>query len=348
MQIFRRAGSTRAGRADADGPVAPQARDARLPGLDAAKGVAIVLVVLIHAAPPAPDWWVYGMVNGVARLAVPVFIAITGFLMGARNASRDKVRSYFFTFLRLHLLYGAFYWAVAAVFTGRTGAGSLHEMLLHFYAYSYPGQFYFFILLQLFFLLSWIPPRVCAARPALVAGLATTLLAVAFLRWSAEQPPTAGPLWLAERLGEAGFWVWLHFLVLGVFLGAHPKVLPRLPAAFALVALGVLLAAFDVPGMDPGHAERRPYARLSIVAGATPVILALPALARLRAPRWIQALGRESFGVFVLNPFVLRVLAIALGPRDGLALSLAHAALATALAFALARLGRRFVPMAVP
>ena len=56
-----------------------QASDARLPGLDAVKAAAISLVVLIHAAPPGPEWYDRHVVGGAARLGVPGFLLVTGY-----------------------------------------------------------------------------------------------------------------------------------------------------------------------------------------------------------------------------------------------------------------------------
>ena len=63
----------------------------RLAGLDALKGVSILMVVLIHAVPEGPDWYQDHVVNGIARLAVPSFLIVTGFLNGLMGSSRAKL-----------------------------------------------------------------------------------------------------------------------------------------------------------------------------------------------------------------------------------------------------------------
>ena len=132
----------------------------RLPGLDALKGIAIIGVVVIHAAPnDAPGYLDY-VVGGVARLAVPLFLIISGFLIGSRRPSRAKAFLYFRKFLRLHILYGALYWVVQPLSGASYAPVTLKSALMHFAAFSYAGQFFLFALTQIYFILAvFVPER---------------------------------------------------------------------------------------------------------------------------------------------------------------------------------------------
>ncbi len=74
------------------------------------------------------------------------------------------------------------------------------------------------------------------------------------------------------------------------------------------------------------------------------MIIALPALARAKMPRWLVALGRESFGVFVFNPAALDLLNAGFGRPDSLGDSWLYAGIATAGSYAIAKALRRLAP----
>ena len=74
------------------------------------------------------------------------------------------------------------------------------------------------------------------------------------------------------------------------------------------------------------------------------LILSLPGLARFTAPNWLLVLGRRSFGVFVLNPALLYVVAQIAAPPVGWPETLVQAAVAVLAAYVLTPLFERFLP----
>jgi peptidoglycan/LPS O-acetylase OafA/YrhL len=62
----------------------------------------------------------------------------------------------------------------------------------------------------------------------------------------------------------------------------------------------------------------------------------------------LEALGRESFGIFVFNPVLLGVLRIAGGGITTLARSWLYLAATLVIAYGLARLLRKRIPFAFP
>jgi peptidoglycan/LPS O-acetylase OafA/YrhL len=321
----------------------------RLRGLDALKGLAIVGVVAIHAQPTDSPSYHAHVVNGVARLAVPLFLMVTGFLIGAGGTTRAKLALYFRKFLRLHLLYGAFYFAVRPIRGAPFFPITAGSVLAAFYAYSYPGQFYLLALTQIYFVLAYVvPERWHRSTVLLLASLALAAVTVELAERSfdaPEIPPALSSYW------EASPFLWLFPCCLGMWMGARfagsPAVGAVQSAALALAAAGV--AALDLPATGrEGHENNFGYARWSIVLATGLLGLGLPWAARsLRLPG-VEALGRESFGIFVLNPLILDVLEIPFGAPADVSVSLLFVAVALAIAVPASRALRRWAPFAFP
>jgi surface polysaccharide O-acyltransferase-like enzyme len=324
--------------------------DTRLAGLDAVKAVAISLVVLIHAAPPRPAWYQEHVIEGAARLGVPAFLLVTGFLAGSRSWSRRRLLLGCGRFLRLHVLWSLFYWGVSVLRDGPPERLTWKSALLHFGEGSWAGQFYFVVVVQIFLLAALLPEAawrqpvvVAASAAAALAGMAllgagTSLGAELGLGEWAARPLTAG----------SAVWHWFYYFSLGAWLGetARDPVrrLPSLPGwgTAALIGAGVLIAAAAWPGSATAPAPGlAPYARLPILLGATLVGLALPSLASRAAPRALLRLGAETFGVFVLNPAILSLWNGLAGAATSLPGSWLRAAATVAVAAPVASLLRR-------
>lgn len=296
--------------------------DIRLPGLDAVKATAIALVVLIHAAPEGPAWYDRHVVEGTLRLGVPAFLLVTGFLAGLRAWSRRRLAAGCLRFLRLHVIWGLFHWAVSILRDGLPERLGWKAALLHFGEASWAGQFYFVVLVQVFFVAGVLLPEGAWRRPAAVGASAVAALGGFALLGAA--PGLAGELglspWAARpfTIGSA-VWLWFYYFAFGAWLGGQARDgsgrLSRLDgrSAAALVGAAALVAAAGWPSpaaLAPSH----PYARLPILLGATLIGLALPSLARRQVPRWIGRIGTETFGVFVLNPAILSLFGGSTGP----------------------------------
>jgi uncharacterized membrane protein YeiB len=86
------------------------------------------------------------------------------------------------------------------------------------------------------------------------------------------------------------------------------------------------------------------YLRPRIYLATTLVALALPSIARSRFGRWLPSVGRDSFGIFVLNPAILTVLFATIGAPGEPTTSLLLAGATLAISQPLARQMRLRVP----
>ena len=324
----------------------------RLAGLDNLKGVSILLVVVIHAAPGAPAWYQDQLVNGVARLAVPTFLVVTGFLNGLKGSSRAKLAGYFWTFLRLHVVYGAFYFVVTSLRDGLPEELTWKALLRPFGEASFAGQFYLVVLVQCFFVVAFLLPA-RAWRHGFVVLLSLLAAAGGFFvvhHVSVSPDPASLPGWSRRVLGSPNVvWLWIYYFLLGAFLGQRAFGGGfRGPALVPLLAVGIVLAAADFPPL-PGweHPPREPYARLSILAGSTLVALCVPALARAPAVPLLRPLGIDSFGVFVFNPAILMLLVGAFG-QPTVRTSWLYVLATVVVAVPLSRFVRRRIPLMAP
>jgi peptidoglycan/LPS O-acetylase OafA/YrhL len=324
----------------------------RLEGWDALRGVAITFVVLIHAAGPLePDTYRDDVVGGLARLGVPLFVLLSGTLAGFRATSRERHASYFAKFVRLHLLYGVFY-ALFHVSWGGELHFTLESIASRFSGTGWPGQYYFLILIQLYCLAALVVPTRLWSRGWVViacACIGAIALAICFgVRegWLFGSWPASARMLLGNKMIV---WFWLYEFAIGAWVGARMRRgavwTPSILAGSALVALAVAIATFGVPlpgdAADPRHyAYQRPRIDLAI----TLVALALPTIARGRFGRWLPALGRDSFGIFVLNPAVLALLFGALGAPDRPVASLLFAGATLVICLPLARRMRLHLP----
>jgi peptidoglycan/LPS O-acetylase OafA/YrhL len=325
----------------------------RLHGLDVLKGVAIVGVVAIHTPPSdAPEYRAL-VLEGVARLAVPLFLVISGFLVGSRPPSRERASAYFWKFVRLHLLYGACYWLLDPLRGVPWAPITPKVALMHFAAFSFPGQFYLFALLQIYFALAFlVPERAWGRAPLLLASAALAIATIVFLSSApgASGAPTLSGVLASQAEGTA--FLWLFPFCLGIWIGRRVGAGDLLPGAalgLALAGLAACVAALDLPRTDgAGYPDRFAYARWSIGTGTVLLAFALPVASRRLRLAPLEALGRESFGIFVLNPLITGVLKLHAVHAVDVWDSLLFLAVTLAIAYPLSRCLRRVVPFALP
>jgi peptidoglycan/LPS O-acetylase OafA/YrhL len=331
-------------------------RNERIEAWDALRGIAIVSVVVIHAAGPlAADTYRDYVVGGVARLGVPLFLLLSGLLAGLRATPRDRFASYFWRFLRLHIVYALAYTLFSMAWRGDE-IGTAKELLVRFAGGGFPGQYYFLILLQVYFAAAFLVPRKLWARTGTVIACAGLVaLGIVFCHEVREGAFLAGLPREAKRAlaSQMPAWLWFYDFALGAWVGERmrrgtirtpPPLLTGLLVAGALV---IVTVGLPLPG-DAADVKIYAYLRPRIYVALTLLAFALPGLAKLRFGRGLRMLGRDSFGVFVLNPAVLAVLFGIILEPDGPALSLVFATLALAICLPIARQMRQHTPWLYP
>jgi uncharacterized membrane protein YcfT len=239
----------------------------RLAGLDGVKGVSIVFVVMIHAAPSDSPLYSAHVIGGLTRLAVPCFLAITGFLAGMRGTGPARFRASFWTFVRLHLVYGVFYGLWGAAFVGLPDPVTAKFVVMRFGEAAWAGQYYFVVLIQLFLFLALLPAGRSWRAPAWLWGSAAA--AGGWLLLLVAAPDIARAFSL-PRFGErllstpSALPVWFLFFALGAHMGQRYAQAPTGTPAPAwcpgAVLLGVAVGTLALPSW-PAWESGYPYAR---------------------------------------------------------------------------------------
>lgn len=303
---------------------------AKLTSLESARGLAAMAIVAFHLCAihtPLPDGPLRSVVNSLSG-SVPIFFALSAFslLYGyeATIFSREGLTRFFVrrAFRILPLFY--FMLLVYVLRTSWEGAYLSKSELLINIAFLFPfipgkheslvwagwslgveGIFYI-----LFPLVALAATRL---RLSLVLFVVFGLLSVAMSRLVHDAN-------LASSFKSMNFGANLIHFQAGVVVfawAAHSRTCET-PAAWlasgrsvALASLCVLLAWFvlvRVAGVAPPGALQVPTALLTACFALAVVMLAFGGLPRVIDNHWSQQLGRHSYGIYLVHPFVLWLL----------------------------------------
>lgn len=329
------------------------ATGARLSGIDTTRGVAIAFVVAIHAAGQVEsEAYRDHVVSGLARLGVPLFLVISGFLTALRETPRERFQDYLRKFLVLHVLYGLGYAVLFLVTRGFPTDFGLKWLVLRFGEASWPGQYYFLILIQLFAVAGWlVRPHLWQRGVAL--ALCASLVPLGLLFSYALATRSTLPLGPLRSLLQSKICLgyWLYYFALGAWIGGRfRRGVSWQPAQGTVALLLVSSAAIALFGFtflgDDAESVLTSYLRVRIYLATTLVALALPSLAGLDPLPWLRRLGRDSFGIFVLNPLLLELTFAVVGRPRRVELSLGCVAVVLAAGLPIARQLRLRAPWA--
>jgi surface polysaccharide O-acyltransferase-like enzyme len=298
------------------------ARAARRLWIDAARALAIVLVVGIHAnfllEIPQVEYWPGGLIGGALfHQAVPIFLLLGGWLAGQRppgavgaGAGRKG---------RLgRLLAPYLFWNAATLLTLSSLGEELPSWKVPLYLVGGYLQFYFlFTYMQLVLVTRWIDRFLDRRRLtwllAVSCGCTTAYYAVAdALTWSGGDVHTF--IELASRL----FPSLSAFFFVGLFLGRRPEALAALERRLGLlvVATGLAFCAgyveyermIEALGDMPISLLCLAFLPLQLL-GALTIVLTLKKLddaGHGRAPlRALARAGRDSYGIYLCHHIVL-------------------------------------------
>lgn len=281
----------------------------RLSWIDAARGLAITLVVLFHASAflqaaglVGGTWFLIDA--GLQGLRLPVFFFVSGLLaVGAMARGwRWLLRARVLPWLWLYLLWGMIY-VVALSFIGdprdpQVGVDRIGASLLELLTDPRNGIWYL-LALPLYFVVA----RALVRVPDAVVLVATAALSV-----------VAG---VSELTGN---WVYDRILFLFFFFLAGLRLRPWIervvdrsrawwvlvlaPAYLGLAAAAAALGIIDAPGI-----------RLAVsVVGLALAVFSCAAIADAAPGRLLAAIGTRTLSVYVLNEPIIAIATVLLAP----------------------------------
>ncbi len=317
----------------------------RLPVL---KGTCVLAVILTHATgsiwlPFAPALVPEVCVNTLARFAVPLFIALSGFYLSLNPRNQRPLRFYRRTLPGLLGPY-AIYTVVYVLVRNRGSLAALAGLPGHLVHGSASAHLWFIpVIIELYLLHPFL--RTWYARSARRGGLlaAAVLVQAAYVVVYELSVRPAGALdWWTDALVTGTSWLkFVGFFVAGYHLHdragtvlaalRQPRALPT--AAAIWFAAGMVLPIIwtaQVFGAAPGAWSRLSHIALDLLtvpmaAAAFAVLMAWPP-GWQGAPAWrrlVQSSGLYAYGIYYLHPLVLlyagRVLVWAAGPVAAIA-----------------------------
>jgi surface polysaccharide O-acyltransferase-like enzyme len=317
---------------------------------DALKAFAIFGVVYIHCRNLAGESPPVEILGEAFRISVPLFIIIWAYFQEraylAGGSPWSMVSSRFTALVVPFLVWSLLYFLLTSDWSTLTLRTAITR---HWLGSGWSGQYFFIILFQLILVFPLVRRLPAGARSL---GLMFGLFAVAF----AAVGLFSWPSWIA-KLSYRPFLYWLPYVVLGVYLARSPDwFLPR-----GAAVLGVLLIVAEAgllwsqAGFDSGYAKPGVLIGSGLVAAA--FLNREPAPGRVSGASRpaILLIGRNTMGIFLINPLVSVIAAPAIArrfdwhgfanPAGSLVLSLVIAAAVLALCLAatvtLKRLGLR-------
>jgi hypothetical protein len=317
---------------------------------DALKAFAIFGVVYIHCRNLAGESPPIEILGEMFRISVPLFIIVWAYFQEraylAGGSPWSIIPSRFTGLVVPFLAWSFLYLLLTADWSTLTLRMAVTR---HWLGSGWSGQYYFIILFQLILVFPLVR-RLPAG--ALSLGLTFGLFALAF----AAADLFSWPSWVA-KLSYRPFLYWLPYVVLGIHLARRPdRPLPR--GAAVLGALLIVAEAglfWPQAGFDSGYAKPGVLIGSGLVAAAFLNREPVPGRVSEALRPAILLIGRNTMGIFLINPLGSVIIAPAIArrvdwhgfanPAGSLALSLVIAAAVLALCLAatvtLKRLGLR-------
>ena len=286
-------------------------RRVKLPWVDFAKGLCMVLVVLFHSAlfmetqvngDVVGFWWPVS--EALSPIRMPLFFFISGLLsvsaLGKRvGESRQRTIGLYYVYLIWTFLFLMRLWLPLS----RNGAPapSAGDLVL---SLLLPTSFWYLYALPVFFLAAWLLTRALGRFSAYALIPLAILSALSPLLEPLTQPVITAPLDALKVPSLATHFVWFY-------LGVHGRSLwDRLMASASygrLALAGAAYAGLVAPMMlfDLKLGLKVPLSCLALFGMAQ-----LVALVRMdaRIPRWLQNLGSQTLPVYIFHIFLISVI----------------------------------------
>jgi len=274
--------------------------------LDAVRGGAIILVVLMHAYFDPPFWATPGEANVMHALyfaghtVVPAFFLVSGYLF-AREMDQPLA-----ALLRrkgvLIALPTLIWSALALLIRWRTTGISPREAVTDAALFNAGGQYFYVAVLLLLFALT---PCVRRFSDKALGRLTTGLLAAGIVQVTLLEffPPTTSLSWILAYRNPL---IWATFFVLGLQAAKSPRSISLRGASLIIVAAIGLGAAWFVQGGQSGFANSYFSPFVYLVGFLLALLLSRmvkPMLTRAQpaALSPLTFLGRHSFAIYLAH-----------------------------------------------
>lgn len=277
----------------------------RDPYWDQVKGIAILAVITIHscyvAGLPQNSFALSAVLawRQIANFAVPVFLAVSGYLAGRSKSPKD----WHWVFRRLGLLLPAYlFWTIVFVllFHRRDLIDPVKMMERLFFGTGIGIGYFVIVLVQMTFLTPLID-RVHKSYLHVLAMITLTVLGISFtytMQLYEIEPFNTFPM------SALFFAVWYPFYHLGYFAGKRDWN-PSSKAALGLAIITLALSfaeAFFWKGTLPAFAASQTKATsLAFSLSITLLILANRDVAERRSVAFLAWLGRASYFVYLFH-----------------------------------------------
>lgn len=285
---------------DRAGSSEPSVKASRLPGPDLLKGAAIFGVAYIHAGGLAGKSPGIDLIANVFRFGVPVFVLIWAYFAERSYARSSSYLSWLFGVLkRIGLVFAFWSLVYLAVTYGPESRNVRSLVTRHFIGFGWSGQYLLLLVAQLsvlFPLCRWLAARAWRVAATVAVTLALYAGVEQGLRFSFH------PLNIYFV-----FPYWIGYAVVGI---AIARTAWRPSGWLAIVALAMLVVGYLLAPEAYG-ANSIPYAHPLLFVSSVLLVwsridLGSPVAAPIAGPRWM---GRNSMGLFVLNPLGVLILA---------------------------------------
>jgi hypothetical protein len=282
-------------------------KENRIFAADLAKCISIFGVVLIHSNWIIPSGTVLRLFYSRAfRFSVPTFIVLWAFFLEKSLTKRDekemrktlqnKIVKLFIPFS----LWSLIHFFMTADFDSITFFSLISK---HFSGFGWSGQFFFIILFQLIFLYP-ILRKGMTGKGVLLSLILCFLgyVLIAYFFWDTT---------LVYKLGDRLFIYWLPYVFLGGY--AARSNLFNLPSTYASLGIfSFLLIPAEAYYLRTIGMEENPYVLPTVLVTSTLFVIGimnfrLEIQEKTYLAKIISYVGKNTFGIFCLNPLVIKL-----------------------------------------
>lgn len=284
-----------------------------IPEFDVLRGVAIVLVVYLHAwfspwdtTPHEEVVWVR-VVHLFGQTAVPVFFFISAYLL---SQDRSPTWQYFVRRKLSRIAVPTLVWMTAALgYEVWAQGGASGHLLKEFAFFNVAGQYYYLAVL-IFFMVAFWPLRHVAQKWLGIIALGAFVANLAMIVWYQGHNPSGDWATLEYRNPL----VWVSFYAFGFWAGARWESLAwtRRWRTWAFAGMAALATVYFVRGEAFG-AYPRSYFGVEMFLFSSVALVGYPAMidivmrrgrpGRVLLAPW-RALSRFAFGIYLVHmPF---------------------------------------------